>query len=246
MKKLTLLLVFLTSVNFALSMDFSVGFNLGVSKPLGNFADISSLYGDCAKGTPYDKNVSIVDRSMNTPMYGELFLGTDLTKFLSLTVGINQIKYSIDGTKIVVGDPMENFNKPDKNWVSPWFKETNLKIGIYYRTSTYYMFSLSSGIEPQLSFISFNRFYYNSNAVPISYYVSEDMKRVDPGICFKVGLEYKLDKKTRASLNGEYSIIFTDYNHGALSTAYNCFPLDYYVNSKQLLVSIGLTYQLAD
>lgn len=243
MKKIVIALVFLLSLDSVFSMDLSVGFNLGISKPLGMFADNSSIYSKCNSGYNPFHDFTISNSSMNTPFMGEIYLTVKASDFISFNLGLERIYYTIDGIKFIVGDPMIS-QQTDRTSASPWFKETNLKLGINFKVLTIDKFTILLGLEPQLCFISYNSiaFVYST---PYPYYISNDNSTQPFGLTGKISLQYIIDKKIKLNLNGAYSHIFMDYNNDALSLAYMCFPTEnYYSNPNQLIVSLGLSYLL--
>lgn len=244
MKYLLICLAFIIITN-SYGKEFSISSNIGYSFPLGNFKDNSNIYSNCNKDA-YGKNpnIKIENTSMNNNFYYDFGISYIITRDFKLNAIINKISNKFAGINVTSSKVDVNTHQWISNSTSPEFISTNLYFGIDYYIVRFDEFSFFCGIEPNISFINYNIFdYYLS--VPTPYIVEDKISKTSFGIGGKIGAEYSINNDFSITLSCKYSMIFSDYNHGAESLAYLCIPLnDYYTTPKYFISSLGISYKI--
>lgn len=244
MKYLLTFLIFIIVTN-SYAKEFTISTYIGYSFPLGDFKDNSNIYSNCNKD-PYGKNpnIKIDNTSMNNSFYYDFSLSYNISKDLKLNAILNRISNKFTGINVTSSQVNVNTHQLLTNSNNPEFNATNLAIGIDYDFIRFDKLTFFGGIEPNIAFIKYNTFSYYP-AVPTPYIIENEISKTSFGISGKIGAEYSITKDLSIILSCKYAMIFIDYNHEALSTAYSCFPLnDYYTNPKYLISNIGISYKI--
>lgn len=244
MKYFLILLAFIMLSN-SYAKEFTISTNFGCSFPLGNFRDNSNIYSKCNKDAYVNNpNIKIENIAMNNNLYYEFSISYNINKEFKFNAILNKISNKFAGINVTSSQVDVNTNQLINKSTSPEFNSTNLCLGFDYEVIKFDKLSLYCGVEPNIAFINYNFFFYYPT-VPTPILEEDKISKTCLGINGKIGAEYTISNDLSMLLSFKYAMIFTDYNNGALSIAYSCFPQnDYFTNPKYIIFNIGIGYKI--